>query len=204
MRTLVINSSHLVANGTQLNHFQYRFPNQWRSQAGARVAVAACSVYNSTFNVSPEYKNNTIEIDFGNGNITFTLPSGYYSIDQINQFLQQQFIVNYLYCTGTANSTQNVYFVKLETNSTRYSAQLTLYKMQPSDAYSPILFGGLPTIQFENQMPIVTISEGMGSLLGLPPGQYPPSQTQNYPPTLSYVSADFGLAPNVNIVIRTP
>jgi len=196
MRTLVINSSNLVSNGTQLNHFQYKFPTQWRATAGAKVAVASVSLYNSTFNVDTSRGNNTITINFGQGDVVFTLPSGYYSIDQINDFLQQQFVLNNLYCTSATNNTQNVYFVQLQTNPTRYSAQLTVYQLSESNTYNPVT-----GFQFTGFCPVVTLSNGMASLLGLPPGQYPPANTDDgSQSSFSYVSADYGLAPNLNIV----
>jgi hypothetical protein len=91
-------------------------------------------MYNSFYNIS--------QAQYGKSNITFTwfdgsvynwvIPDGYYSLSDLNLWLQQQFILNKLYCVNSNNS-QNIYFTVFQTNSVLYKAQIDVYFV-PSSA----------------------------------------------------------------------
>jgi len=70
-----------------------------------KLSLYSFSMYNSFYNIS--------QAQYGNSNITFTwfdgsvynwvIPDGYYSLSDLNLWLQQQFILNKLYCVNSNN-----------------------------------------------------------------------------------------------------
>ena len=110
MRTIVINSSNHV-EGTR-NKFVYTFPSQLKLTENHRIGVSGVSMYNSTFNIEAKRGNNTITLIWNadsQTSHTFTFPDGYYSVAQMNEFLQQQMILN--------NITNNSIIIKISTTS---------------------------------------------------------------------------------------
>ena len=53
----------------------------------------------------------------------------YYSLSDMNLWLQQQFVLNKIYCTIYSNNSQNIYFLVFQTNSVLYKAQIDVYFM---------------------------------------------------------------------------
>ncbi len=126
-KVILLNSSDYVANSG--NTYTYQLPQTYKSQVGDQIGVSSVSMYNSTFNVTAARGNNVIQLIWNAGtttNYTFTLADGYYSISDLNYFLQQQMILNNLYCTTNGGS-QNVYFIELQINAVRYAVSLNLY-----------------------------------------------------------------------------
>ena len=176
MRTLVINSSNHV-EGTR-NKFVYTFPSQLKLTENHRIGVSGISMYNSTFNIEAKRGNNTITLIWNadsQTSHTFTFPDGYYSVAQMNEFLQQQMILNNLYVTNSSG--QYVYFVELVTNSSRYSVQLNAYYL-PTSANATTLgytkpSGATWNYPAANKCPQLTIGAKFGSLIGFEAGTYP-------------------------------
>ena len=176
MRTIVINSSNHV-EGTR-NKFVYTFPSQLKLTENHRIGVSGISMYNSTFNIEAKRGNNTITLIWNadsQTSHTFTFPDGYYSVAQMNEFLQQQMILNNLYVTNFSG--QYVYFVELVTNSSRYSVQLNAYYL-PTSANATTLgytkpSGATWNYPAANQCPQLTIGAKFGSLIGFEAGTYP-------------------------------
>ena len=176
MRTIVINSSNHV-EGTR-NKFVYTFPSQLKLTENHRIGVSGISMYNSTFNIEAKRGNNTITLIWNadsQTSHTFTFPDGYYSVAQMNEFLQQQMILNNLYVTNSSG--QYVYFVELVTNSSRYSVQLNAYYL-PTSANATTLGYTKPSgaswnYPTANKCPQLTISSSFGSLIGFEAGTYP-------------------------------
>jgi len=193
MRTLLINSSNLVPGTT--NQFRYTFPQLWDAKPGAQVALANISIYNSTFNITASYGNNAISVTFGNRTYNWTIPDGYYSITDLNYWLQSQFISNNLFAVTTTGN-QNVYFVTLTESPTRYSAQWSFYPLKPSSGYQ------LPdntnlVLSPTGTCPQVNITTGLGKLLGFPVGVLP---TAPLAIPFQAVSADYNLYPAISPV----
>jgi hypothetical protein len=136
-------------------------------------------MYNSTFNVTAARGNNVIQLIWNAGTITnysFTIPDGYYSISDLNYFLQQQMILNNLYCTTNGGS-QNVYFAELQINAVRYAVSLNLYYL-PTAANAVALGYSIPagatwTFPVSNKTPQVIINSAFGNLIGQNAGTYP-------------------------------
>ena len=202
VRTILINSSNLV-NRNQYNKFSYTFPSCYNARQGAQIAVASLSMYNSTYNITSSYQNNTITVTFNNGQpqpLTFhwTIPDGYYSVEDLNNWLQSQMILHNLYAT-TANGAQNVYFLEFKTNATRYSCQINSYPQ--TNANGLVLPDNSQLVLSEPQFaycPQITIGQNLGTYFGLPAGRYPTSTNAIIPQ--NFVSADYALSPSVSVV----
>ena len=176
MRTIVINSSNHV-EGTR-NKFIYTFPSQLKLTENHRVGVSGVSMYNSTFNIESKRGNNVLTLIWNadsQTSYTFTFPDGYYSVAQMNEFLQQQMILNNLYVTNSSG--QYVYFVELVTNSSRYAVQLNTYFL-PTSANATSLGYTKPSVASwnyptANKCPQLTLNANFGSLIGFEAGTFP-------------------------------
>lgn len=130
MKTILINSSNYVANSG--NQFIYIFPNN-PTFKDEQICVVSCAIYNSTFNIEASRGNNVMQIIFNFATpvtLTITFDDGYYSVDQMNTFIQQAMIDAKYYLVN--DQSQNVYFFELVTNSTYYAMQVTCYAIYTS------------------------------------------------------------------------
>jgi hypothetical protein len=121
-----INSTHYVGN----NLYRLKLPKAVEFKKGDKLSLYSFSMYNSFYNISAsQYGNSIITFTWFNGTIyNWTIPNGYYSLSDLNLWLQQQFILNKLYCVNSNNS-QNIYLVTFQTNSVLYKAQIDVYFM---------------------------------------------------------------------------
>jgi len=176
MKTIIINSSNYVVGSG--NQFEYTFPNSVKFEVGDQVGLSSIAVYNSSFNITASNGNNIITIYWNadtQTSFTFTIPDGYYSISDLNYYLQSQCIANNLYVSNSAG--QNIYFVELITNPTRYSVSLNLYIL-PTQASATTLGYVKPTLAtwsypISAKCPQVLISSALGKLIGQEAGTYP-------------------------------
>ncbi len=107
-----INSTHYVGN----NLYRLKLPKAVEFKKGDKLSLYSFSMYNSFYNISQsQYQNTNITFTWFNGDIyNWTIPDGYYSLSDLNLWLQQRFILNKLYCVNSNNS-QNIYFVRFQT-----------------------------------------------------------------------------------------
>lgn len=178
MRTIIINSSNYVS-GTY-NTFLYTLPSSTKFNVGDTVGVASIAIYNSTFNITSARGNNTIQIIWNaNTSVTYTLTfsDGYYSVSDINFFIQSFCIDQKLYMTDTNGD--NVYFVELVTNAPRYSVQLNCYAL-PTTAQATTLGYSIPsgaswTAPATASTPQLVLYNTFSSLIGFATGTFPSS-----------------------------
>ncbi len=76
--TININTSHWLAGS---NKYRYYFTSPLDlTKASAKLSMYQYGIYNSTFNITSAYNNNTYSIIWTNGTVyNFTIPDGYYS-----------------------------------------------------------------------------------------------------------------------------
>jgi len=124
---ITMNVSNYIGNST----YRYRFPTAATFKSGDQIMMNTLSIYNSTFNISSTYANNQFYFYFPPTNrwYTFTIPNGYYSIEDLNLFFQVECLRQNLYAK---KGSQIVYFAKLSTNLNQYKAQVDTYVV-PSD-----------------------------------------------------------------------
>lgn len=119
---ILINSSHYVGN----NKYSFKFPQATTFNNNSTISLHSLSIYNSTYNITLAFGNNTFSIIWLGTTYNFVMPDGYYSVSDIDYYIKQQMILNGLYCT-TSNNTQNVYFISLRNNEVRYKCELSVY-----------------------------------------------------------------------------
>jgi hypothetical protein len=180
MRTIIINSSNYVVGSG--NEFEYKFPNSVKFDVGDRVGLSGIAVYNSSFNITSAYGNNVITIKWNadsQSSFTFIIPDGYYSISDLNYYIQSQCIANNLYVSNSSG--MNIYFIELVVNPTRYAVSLNLYALPTASQASTMKYVK-PTDALWNfpstaKCPQITISNALGNLIGQNAGIYPSSDS---------------------------
>ena len=165
---ITINSTNYMGGNT----YSLRFPSTVEFKKGCQLSLYSFSMYNSTFNISAsQYQNNIIYFTWFDGTqYTFKIPDGYYSVSDLNTWLQSQFILKNLYCTNTTGS-QFVYFAQFQTNAIQYKNEIDIFYV-PS-ATSASTFGYVkPTsatwnFPAVNSMPQLTINNNLKQYFGM-------------------------------------
>ena len=202
-----INTTHYVGN----NMYRLKLPKAVQFKKGDKLSLYSFSMYNSFYNISAsQYGNTQITFTWFNGTVyNWTIPDGYYSLSDLNLWLQQQFIINKLYCVNSNNS-QNIYFVQFQTNSVLYKAQIDVYFM-PSSANATLYgyqkpSGATWNFPASNLMNKITINSNLKSYFGFSTqttfGEITPAQNMNYlsdiTPTISPV---FSIYIGCNLIV---
>lgn len=173
---IVLNSSNLVSTSSN-NTYQYNFPTGAVHFKKCKLAVASVALYYSWYNVSSSNNNNSFQFIFpGNGTYTVTLPDGFYSISELNSYLQNFCILNNLYLVNASGD--YIYYLEFLTNSTYYSVQFNAYPVPvslPSGYTNPggMLFPGTSVTP-----QLVVLSNDFRNIIGFDAGTYP-STTQS-------------------------
>jgi hypothetical protein len=127
MRTLILNSSNIVAD-TDNSQLQYNFPaGAIRIEKGDKVALASLQMYYSTFNLTTANGNNSFSYVWVDGTVnTVLFDDGFYDADGINDFLHYTMIQNTHYLIETSTG-DYVYFINITTNANLYAIQADCY-----------------------------------------------------------------------------
>ena len=179
-KTIVLNSSHFVQGSG--NKYLYPFPTTCHFEAGSQIAVANISIYNSLQNITAQRGSNSLVFNFLGTNYTFLIPDGNYRIADLNYYLQNQCILNGLYCTANGGANNN-YFIELAINSVRYATSLNFYTV-PTSSQAVALGYSQPAnatwvYPASPQTPTLTISQIFANLIGQTFGTYPAVRTAN-------------------------
>ena len=173
--TIIINSSN-VSNSFTNNQFTYKLINgNFNIPYGSKICVSSIQIPYSIFNITNIYKNNKFVLSWTSGNaITYydiNLPDGFYSITDINQYIQLFCIENGFYLVDSSGN--NVYYIQMEYNITYYSVQILLFQVPtslPVGYTQPANFAGYPTIA---QTPVLRIlNNNFTKIIGYNPGDY--------------------------------
>ena len=173
---IVLNQANVVSNGGNNNVLRYTFPGSAEFK-NAKIAISSVQIYYSWQNINATYNNNTLSITFPTAattaTISITIPSGTYSVSDLNSYLQSEMIANNYYLIDSSG--QYVYYVELVENAVRYSVQLNCFPV-PTTLASGWTNPGwtLPTTAYTPQ--VVIPSTGIVELLGFAAGTYPPAQ----------------------------
>ena len=128
----------------------------------ARPTISSITLPYIFFNVSSYYNNKTFSLIFPTAATTitysFTLPDGFYTVTDINSYIQQQCIANGAYLIDS--SSNNVYFVQLVYNSTYYAVQFLYFSVpttigtytRPTTGLYSLTGTGLPTTAYTPQL----------------------------------------------------
>ena len=193
---LVLNSNNAINNST----FRYNFINGFMINDEAELCVASIQIPYSWFNVTKAYNNNSISIIFptaaGIQTFPITITDGFYTVTDINAYIQQFCITNGLYLIN--GSGQYVYYLTLLYNTTYYGVQLVAQLVPtslPSGWSAPSNWVGYYT--GVARCPQLIISNNFGKLIGFNNGTFPSINTVN----ASILNTFTPLGSNVNSII---
>ena len=178
---ILMNSSNVIGNYN--TNFLYRFiQGSFVIYEGAEICVSQIIMPYSFFNLNKGLYNNTnFQFKFG-GSTTYSLiiPNGFYSTNDIQQYLQTYCLNNNLYAIDSATGLY-VFFIYLYTNQTYYANQfiLSLIPINSADALTlyptytfPTGFPFTNTARYTPQIIFPSIG-GLNSILGFIAGTYP-------------------------------
>ena len=177
---LVLNSSNVT--GANNSNFQYNFINGGFVAKDAEIALIAVTYPYSWYNVTSYYNNQNFTINFPTGAssmtpLAFSLPAGYYSVTDIQNYIQQQCIANNYYIVDSTGNYLYYFYMSYDFN---------YYKIQ-------ILFSAVPTALTTGQkLP----SAGTGGWkTALPTSGYTPKLVL---PATGSISTIIGFAPGAS------
>ena len=182
--TLVLNSNNVI--GTNNSTFQYNFIQGAFRSKDCEMSIGSLTIPYSWYNVSSFYNNKTFSLTFPylatTATLNIVLPDGFYTVSDINQYIELECINNGLYLV---NAGQNVYFINLSTNITYYKNQFVFnlvpialtgayagYTQPPTGYWSATAGNGLPTV---STTPFITLASvgSIGPIIGFTGGTYP-------------------------------
>jgi hypothetical protein len=190
--TLILNASNII--GTNNNIFQYRFINSgFNIPEGSEISISSIQIPYSFYNVSTFYNNRSFTIRWpvaaGFTDYNVTLDEGFYTVEDIQNFIENFCITNNLYFIDASGD--YIYFIYLSYNVTAYKIQLICDPV-PTVANTPAavtLPAGFPTRPSTvNSTPIFMVTDTrFGSLLGFNIGTYPAAfQSSSFNRTSDY------------------
>ena len=147
--TVILNSSNIINSNN--NTLEYKFVNgNFKVNDKSSISISSLIIPYSWFNVNTTYNNKKLGYNFPSGGsfitVNLTLPDGFYTVNDINDFLHQQMIANGHYLIN--NVGQNVYYIELSYNVNYYACQLLTFTVPvslPSGWSTPSGFPGFPT-----------------------------------------------------------
>jgi len=188
VQSIVFNSSHVVA-GT--NNTKYRFPLAQTTllKNGTKVALQSLTVPYSFYNISSSiYSNAQFSVTFpcsvaggSTKTISITVPDGFYTLTQLNSYLQSIMISNGYYLVSGSN---NVYFAQFIYNTSLYKIEIDLFPVPTA----------LGTYTYGTTSIGWGATSGSGS--GLPATSYTPQVTF---PSLGGINSILGFAANTTL-----
>jgi len=147
MKVLVLNKNNII-DGTNNSKYRYKFTSTVNFKKGSKIALSKLNMYFSWENITSTFNNQTFSYTWwdssGNQTKTYslTIPQGYYSIDDINDWMYSELVNRGHFLTysaqanakgtsnGTAWSASTKYvFIELMENPTYYSCQFRLYAL---------------------------------------------------------------------------
>lgn len=177
-------SKDVLSNGYN-NVLRYNISNSSVNFKDCEVALSSIQMYNSQFNVNAAlYNNNTFSIVMPTAATTvqydFSLPNGYYSYADITNAIQLRLVQQGAYLIDNAGN--NVYYIKIQTNATYYSASIDVISVpialpvgwtRPASGLYSSTGSGLPAVAYTPQ---IVMTSSFGTLLGFNASTVPSTQ----------------------------
>ncbi len=152
MKNLIFNSSNVVP-GSNSARFRYNFlnGNGYDIRAGDQMCLGNITLPYSWFNITALNGNNTYKFSFNATQYTVTMPDGFYTIEEINQYLQFYFVSQGLYTKDSSGN--NVYYARWIENTTRYAIEWDSFPISlasgGSNPTAITLSGNIPLLQMQ-------------------------------------------------------
>jgi len=141
----------------------------------AKIAISSVTIPYSWFNITQAYNNNMFQFTWYGSSTTVytvTLPNGFYSVSDVNNYLENFMIANKLYLIDSNGL--YVYYIQLYTSVTYYSNQILCFPIPislPVGYTAPVGWPGYPAV---TSTPLFTIlNNKFQSYLGFTFGNYP-------------------------------
>ena len=194
---LILNSSNAITNNT----YRYNFINGSMTILDeAEICISQIQIPYSWFNITTAYNNRSFQIKFptplGIATFPLTLNQGFFSVTDINAYIQQFCITYGLYLINSSG--QYVYYLTLLYNINTYGVQLitTLVPTSlPSGYTEPSNWIGYYSTSLCPQL--VILNNNFGKVIGFNQGTYPSVNTSN----ASTLNQIIPIGSNVNSVI---
>lgn len=194
---IILNSDNV--NNSSNSQYKFNFiTGNFTVKSDAEICLSQIQIPYSWFNISNAYQNNKFNFISWLG-ITYniTLPDGFYTISDVNNFMETFFINNGLYLID--NSGNNIYYWSIYTNSQYYRNQMLFYNVPtslPVGWTQPSNFVGFPVSTICPQL--VILNNNFTIYSGFTAGTYGGGAVP-----LSILSQNVPLGSNVNsLVIR--
>lgn len=179
--TVLLNSTHVVKDGNN-NRLIYNFP-QAKTLKNNAIVLDGLAVFYSWYNISSKYQNNQLSYNWfnsaGTGYTTFfiTIPDGFYSIRELNAYIQSVFVTNNHYLVNTLTN-KKYFLLEIVENSNFYSIQVNSYAVNQAYLTSQtwtIPAGANWTVSSTILQPQFIINQnGFRNLIGFSAGAFPP------------------------------
>ena len=152
------------------------------------MAIGDLVIPYSWFNITTAYNNKTISITFPylakSTTLNITIPDGFYTVLDINNYIELQCINNGLYLINATGS--YVYYFQVYSNATYYTNTIVLslvptslptgYTQPPTGFWSSVSGNGLPTTTSTPSFTLAS-SGSINAILGFKTGTYASSTT---------------------------
>lgn len=206
--TLVVNSSNVSNRNTNATYTYNFIGGNFTVDDDFEVMLSSAQIPYSIFNITAAYNNNRFDFSFPTGaaagsytNFTVIIPDGFYTIPDLNSFMQQFAISNGLYLIDVIG--EHVYYTPaFYVNPVSYAIQILLYTVPrslPTGWTQPANWIGYSTYTADRTPHIhISANNNFDDYIGFTPGQYPPTlpRTTDYsvlsnkkPPIASYVNS---------------
>ncbi len=171
---IVLNSTNLDSAYPSNNVYTYRFPSPANFK-NSQIAVQAVNIFFSWYNITSLQGNNTFQYIWTDGSgsttTTVTLPDGYYSISDINSYLESVMIGLGQYLVDASGN--YVYYLQATTNAAYYAVEFDMYAFPtalPAGWSNPntLLF---PATASTTQ--VIIQANNFSDVVGILPGTYP-------------------------------
>jgi hypothetical protein len=180
--TLIINSENIKNVNTNAI-FEYKFiGGGFTVEEGMQVMLSSAQIPYSINNITQAYNNQafTFRMPTGAGIGSYTtfnivIPEGFYTIDDLNSYMQYYAIANGLYLVNADGN--NVYYTPTFTvNQPYYSVEILLYlvpRSLPAGWTQPSNWIGYSTYSADRTGNIVVLNNNFKKYIGFLPGNYP-------------------------------
>lgn len=202
VHTIVFNSTTAVS-GSGNSRYRFNLAQTTMLKRGSYVGVQAITMPYSWFNITSLNGNTdfsvlvpTLASPLG-ATLSITIPDGFYTLAQLNAYLQYRFIQGNYYLINTAG--QYVYYAEFIYNTSTYDVQINTFPIPtalPAGWTAPGAGWGGGALPAAGNTPQIVIpaTNSIGSIIGFSAGTYPPAQQ------LTTYSALSDLTPNLTPV----
>jgi hypothetical protein len=171
---IIISEGQALTINASQGTFDYRFPYAYPSSGEEKLALQSLALYLSWFNVTANFNNTTGLSYIWSDGVTYPVvfPPGFYTLAQLNQYLQFVMTQNGHYLTNSAGV--QVFYLSFVTNQIYYTVTLTATPVPtslPAGWTAPVGFV-YPATTVTPQM--VVGETNWGLLIGYSAGSYPP------------------------------